>query len=149
MNRSDTNLKASRHSTFWVLAPAALAALGVLGCAKQQAAPQPRPAIPVVVGTVRQKAMPVQVIAVGHVEAFSTVSIEAQVPSQLLSVHFREGDFVRKGQLLLTLAPRPYELLLPRPRAPPPAIKQLLRITAFRRSGTPSFSPKESCHPHR
>ena len=117
MNRSDTNLKASRHSTFWVLAPAALAALGVLGCAKQQAAPQPRPAIPVVVGTVRQKAMPVQVIAVGHVEAFSTVSIEAQVPSQLLSVHFREGDFVRKGQLLLTLDPRPYEAALAQAKA--------------------------------
>jgi multidrug efflux system membrane fusion protein len=87
------------------------------GCAKQQAAPQPRAAIPVVVGTVKQKAMPVEVLAVGHVEAYSTVSIEAQVPGQLLDVHFKEGDFVHKGQLLLTLDPRPYEAALAQAKA--------------------------------
>jgi multidrug efflux system membrane fusion protein len=87
------------------------------GCAKQQAAPQPRAAIPVVVGTVKLKAVPVEVIAVGHVEAYSTVSIEAQVPGQLLEVHFQEGDFVHKGQLLLTLDRRPYEAALAQAKA--------------------------------
>jgi multidrug efflux system membrane fusion protein len=102
-----------------MLAPAALAALGVLafGCAKQQAAPQPRAPIPVVVGTVIQKAMPVEVVAVGNAEAYSTVSIKAQVPGQLMEVHFKEGDFVRKGQLLLTLDPRPYEAALAQAKA--------------------------------
>src|ERR1700687_3358825 len=111
MTRSHTNLKICRRYAQWTLAPAALAALGVLvsGCAKQQAAPQARPAISVVLRTVKQKPMPVEVVAVGNVEAYSTVSIKAQVPGQLLDVHFRAGDFVRKGQLLLTLAPRPYE----------------------------------------
>jgi multidrug efflux system membrane fusion protein len=89
----------------------------VSGCAKQQAAPQPRAAIPVVVGTVKIKAMPVEVMAVGHVEAYSTVSIEAQVSGQLLDVHFKEGDFVHKGQLLLTLDPRPYEAALAQAKA--------------------------------
>src|ERR1700687_2923960 len=119
MTRSHSNLKVCWRYTQWTLAPAALAVLGVLasGCAKQQAAPQPRPAIPVVVGTVKLKAMPVEVIAVGHVEAYTTVSIEAQVPGQLLDVHFREGDFVRKGQLLLTLDPRPYEAALAQAKA--------------------------------
>jgi multidrug efflux system membrane fusion protein len=100
-------------------APAAIVVLSVLasGCAKQQAAPQPRPAIPVVVGTVTQKAMPVEVTAVGNVEAYSTVSIKAQVPGQLLDVHFTEGDFVRKGQLLLTLDQRPYEAALAQAKA--------------------------------
>jgi multidrug efflux system membrane fusion protein len=113
------NLKERRPSTWRILAPAALASLGVLasGCTKQQAAPQPRAAIPVVVGTVKIKAMPVEVIAVGHVEPVSTVSIEAQVPGQLLDVHFKEGDFVRKGQLLLTLDPRPYEAALSQAKA--------------------------------
>jgi len=108
-----------RRISTWTLAPAALAVLGVLvsGCAKQQAAPQPRAAIPVVVGTVKIKAMPVEVVAVGHVEAYSTVSIEAQVPGQLLDVHFKEGDFVHKGQLLLTLDPRPYEAALAQAKA--------------------------------
>jgi multidrug efflux system membrane fusion protein len=100
------------------VAPAALAFLGVLaGCAKQQAAPQPRAPIPVVVGSVKIKSMPVQVNAVGHVEPYSTVSIEAQVPGQLLAVHFKEGDFVHKGQLLLTLDPRPYEAALAQAKA--------------------------------
>jgi multidrug efflux system membrane fusion protein len=69
------------------------------------------------VGTVKIKAMPVEVIAIGHVEPVSTVSIEAQVPGQLLDVHFKEGDFVRKGQLLLTLDPRPYEAALSQAKA--------------------------------
>src|ERR1700680_3319555 len=114
MTRSHTKLKAGRRYARRTLPLAALAALGVLvsGCAKQQAAPQPRAAIPVVVGTVKLKAMPVQVVLVGHVEPFSTVSIEAQVPGQLLDVHFKEGDFVRKGQLLITLDKRPYEAAL-------------------------------------
>ncbi len=119
MTRSHRKLRVSRRYPRGTLAPAALAALGVLasGCAKQQAAPQPRAAIPVVVGTVKQKAMPVEVLAVGHVEAYSTVSIEAQVPGQLLDVHFKEGDFVHKGQLLLTLDPRPYEAALAQAKA--------------------------------
>jgi multidrug efflux system membrane fusion protein len=102
-----------------MLASTAMVALGALasGCAKQQAAPQPRPAIPVVVGTVTRKSMPVEVAAVGNVEAYSTVSIKAQVPGQLLEVHFQEGDFVRKGQLLLTLDHRPYEAALAQAKA--------------------------------
>jgi multidrug efflux system membrane fusion protein len=43
------------------------------------------------------------------VEPISTVAIKAQISGQLLEVHFREGDFVRKGQLLFTIDPRPYE----------------------------------------
>ena len=119
MTRSHTNLKICWRYARWALAPAALAALGVFAssCAKQQAAPQPRAAIPVVVGTVKQKAMPVEVNAVGHVEAYSTVSIEAQVPGQLLDVHFKEGDFVHKGQLLITLDKRPYEAALAQAKA--------------------------------
>jgi multidrug efflux system membrane fusion protein len=61
--------------------------------------------------------MPVEVVAVGNAEAYSTVSIKAQVPGQLLNVHFNEGDFVRKGQLLLTLDPRPYEAALAQAKA--------------------------------
>src|SRR3984893_15589454 len=119
MTRPHTSSIEFRRRIGWILAPTALAALSMMasGCAKQQAAPQPRAAIPVVVGTVKLKAVPVEVIAVGHVEPFSTVSIEAQVPGQLLDVHFQEGDFVHKGQLLLTLDRRPYEAALAQAKA--------------------------------
>jgi len=65
-------------------------------------------AIPVTVSKVTQRAMPVQLAAIGNVGGY-TVSVEAQVAGELLDVHFKEGDFVHKGQLLFTIDPRPYE----------------------------------------
>jgi len=79
------------------------------GCTAKRAAAPPSPGIPVVVGRVVQKAMPVEVSSVGNVESISTVAIKAQVSGELLQVHFKEGDFVRKGQLLFTIDPRPFE----------------------------------------
>src|ERR1700727_2908708 len=75
------------------------AILGLVGCAKQQAAPPPTAAVSVVVGKVSQDTVPVQITAIGNVEAYSTVSIKAQVSGELVGVHFTEGDFVHKGQL--------------------------------------------------
>jgi multidrug efflux system membrane fusion protein len=60
--------------------------------------------------------MPVQITAIGNVGAY-TVSVEAQVAGELLEVHFREGDFVHKGQLLFTIDPRPYEASLAQAQA--------------------------------
>jgi multidrug efflux system membrane fusion protein len=51
------------------------------------------------------------------VDAFSTVSIRSQIAGQLLEVHFNDGDFVRKGQLLLTIDPRPYQAALAQAKA--------------------------------
>jgi multidrug efflux system membrane fusion protein len=83
--------------------------LAASGCSKEQAAPAPRLAvIPVTVSKVTQRAMPVQLAAIGNVGGY-TVSVEAQVAGELLDVHFKEGDFVHKGQLLFTIDPRPYE----------------------------------------
>lgn len=87
------------------------------GCSKQQAAPPPRAtAVPVVVAKVSQKAMPVQLTAIGNVGSYS-VSVRAQVAGELLEVHFKEGDSVQKGQLLFTIDPRPYEAALAQAQA--------------------------------
>lgn len=87
------------------------------GCSKEQAAPAPQATpIPVIVSKVTQKAMPVQLTAIGNVGGY-TVSIEAQVSGELLDVHFKEGDFVREGQLLFTIDPRPYEAAVARTQA--------------------------------
>ena len=91
--------------------------LAASGCSKEQAAPAPRvAAIPVTVSKVTQRAMPVQLTAIGNVGGY-TVSVEAQVAGELLEVHFKEGDFVHKGQLLFTIDPRPYEAALARTQA--------------------------------
>ena len=91
--------------------------LAVSGCSKQQAAPPPRvTSVPVVVAKVTQRAMPVQLTAIGNVGSYS-VSVRAQVAGELLEVHFKEGDFVQKGQLLFTIDPRPYEAALAQAQA--------------------------------
>jgi multidrug efflux system membrane fusion protein len=71
-----------------------------------------REAVPVLVATSVQKTVPVQVRAVGNVEAFSTASIKSQVTGVLTKVHFTEGQNVKKGQLLFTIDPRPLEAAL-------------------------------------
>ena len=60
--------------------------------------------------------MPVQLTAIGNVGGY-TVSVEAQVAGELLDVHFQEGGFVHKGQLLFTIDPRPYEAALAQAQA--------------------------------
>lgn len=71
-----------------------------------------RGAVPVLVATATQKAMPVQIRAVGNVEAYSTVSVKSQVTGVLTQAHFKEGQDVKKGQLLFTIDPRPLEAVL-------------------------------------
>jgi multidrug efflux system membrane fusion protein len=70
------------------------------------------PLVPVKVAVAALKAVPVQIRAVGTVEAYATVSIKSRVDGQLVGVHFREGQDVKKGDLLFTIDPRPYEAAL-------------------------------------
>ena len=68
--------------------------------------------VPVTVATAVQKNVPVQIRAVGNVEPFSTVSIKSQVTGVIMQAHFKEGQDVKKGQLLFTIDPRPLEAAL-------------------------------------
>jgi multidrug efflux system membrane fusion protein len=120
MDRHFTVLARSRSKSRverGLLAAFLLTVLVAAGCSKQQAAPPPRVlAIPVVVAKVTQRAMPVQLTAIGNVEAYS-VSVRAQVAGELLDTHFKEGEFVQKDQLLFTIDPRPYEAALAQAQA--------------------------------
>jgi multidrug efflux system membrane fusion protein len=69
----------------------------------------PPPAVPVGVTAVEQKVVPLQVLAVGNVQAYTTVGVKSQVAGQILTVHFKEGDEVKRGDLLFTIDPRPLE----------------------------------------
>jgi multidrug efflux system membrane fusion protein len=66
-------------------------------------------AVPVVTASAVQKDVPIEIEAIGNVEAYETVAVRAQVTGQLTDVHFREGDFVKKGDLLFSLDRRPFE----------------------------------------
>jgi membrane fusion protein, multidrug efflux system len=100
------------------IAAALLAAvLGMAGCSESpaggaQARPTPAPAVPVGVATAEQRSVPVQVITVGNVQAYTTVGVKSQVAGQIQQVHFIEGQEVKRGDLLFTIDPRPLEAAL-------------------------------------
>ena len=66
-------------------------------------------AVPVVVATVMLKDVPVNIDVIGNVEAYSTISLKAQVGGQLIKSYFQEGDYVKSGDPLFTIDPRPYQ----------------------------------------
>jgi len=69
-------------------------------------------AVPVMVGMVIQKAVPVQIRVIGNVQAYSTVTVKLIVGGEISQVHFTEGQDVKKGELLFTIDPRPLEAAL-------------------------------------
>jgi len=73
--------------------------------------------VPVTVAQVVQKSMPIEIRVIGSVEAYSVVSVHAQITGQLTAVNFKEGDDVQKGQVLFTLDKRPLEAALQQARA--------------------------------
>ena len=75
------------------------------------------PAVPVAVGTVLRKAMPIEISVIGAAEPFSSVAIRAQTTGQLIKVNFTEGDDVMAGQVLFTLDRRPLEAALQQAQA--------------------------------
>ena len=95
-----------------------IAALAACSGKEQQTAVNPaQMTVPVVVGKAVKKEMPVQLHAVGTVEAVSTVLVKPQAGGLLLAVHFTEGQDVRKGDLLFTIDKRPYEAALAQAQA--------------------------------
>src|SRR5437870_4038887 len=70
------------------------------------------PAVPVTVAFVAQETVPIELRAIGNVEAYSTVALKARVDGQIVEVNFREGQPVRKGAVLFRIDPRPYEAAL-------------------------------------
>ena len=105
----------TRNAVFQTSSAVVLLMVFVLGCGSKdavQAAKPPASGAPVKVATVTSRTMPVELQAIGNVEAISTVSIKAQISGQLMTVHFREGDFVKKGQLLFTIDRAPFEAAL-------------------------------------
>ena len=89
-----------------------VAAVLLVGCGSKAAPPPSAPPVPVTTASVVQKDVPIQVRAIGSVEAFSNVTVKTQVTGELTGVFFKEGDDVKKGQLLFTLDKRALEATL-------------------------------------
>ncbi|MFA7339122.1 MAG: efflux RND transporter periplasmic adaptor subunit [Candidatus Obscuribacterales bacterium] len=68
--------------------------------------------VPVLVAVSGEQALPIELRSIGNVAPFSVVNITPQVGGQLLKVHFNQGEFVKKGQLLFQIDPRSYQASL-------------------------------------
>jgi membrane fusion protein, multidrug efflux system len=70
------------------------------------------PAIPVAVTPAEQQDFPVYLSGLGSVQASNTVSLKSRVDGQIVQIAFKEGQFVKQGELLLVIDPRPYQVQL-------------------------------------
>ncbi len=89
-----------------------LLACAVLSAACAKKVPPPAPSVPVTVGVVERRAVPYELAATGTVEPIQTVSVQPQVSGPIVRIAFREGQDVRKGQVLFELDPRPFQAAL-------------------------------------
>jgi multidrug efflux system membrane fusion protein len=90
-----------------------LSSLALLpACKGKKEAPKPPPPVPVLSAKAVTKDVPVTIKAIGMGEAFSTVSVKSLAAGEVIRVHFREGQDVKKGEVLFSIDPRPLKAAL-------------------------------------
>ncbi len=102
--------------TVKIVAASALMAAALYGCSSRSEAQAP-PAPSVTVAVPLVQAVQDWDEFTGRFEATQSVEVRARVGGYISGVHFRDGDFVRRGQLLFSLDPRPAQAALASARA--------------------------------
>jgi membrane fusion protein, multidrug efflux system len=74
-------------------------------------------AIPVAVATAERRDVPVFLEGLGSVQAYNTVSLKSRIDGQIVQIAFKEGQFVKQGDLLIVIDPRPYQVQLEQAQA--------------------------------
>ena len=102
----------TRNSRPAVLVVALAVAALLTACGKTKAGPPVDSAAPVVVAAAMQRDIPLDVKAVGTVEAYSNVQVKSMIAGEITKEGFAEGQDVRRGDLLFVIDPRPYQAAL-------------------------------------
>ncbi len=104
-----------RSPRFPLILVACFLFLTAVACSKKEAPPPPPPEV--MVAEVVQKDVPIYIELVGATLGSEDVEIRARVEGYLVSINFTEGSFVRKGQLLYKLDPKPFEVAIDQAKA--------------------------------
>jgi multidrug efflux system membrane fusion protein len=93
--------------------------LGLRGAdpAKARSGAKGPSAVPVSVAAAERRDVPVYLTGLGTITAFNTVIVRTRVDGQIVQVAFREGQEVQKGDLLVVVDPRPFEVQLSQAQA--------------------------------
>jgi len=97
------------------LLPILLAGLLLFGCGKEEKVQPQAPIVEVV--EVAQKDVPVYAEWVGTLDGTVNATIRAQVQGYLIKQNYKEGDFVKKDQVLFEIDPREYQAALDQARS--------------------------------
>ena len=68
--------------------------------------------VPVVVGVVEKKDVPIYFYGIGTMQAFNVVTVRTRVDGQIHQIAFKEGQDMKKGDLLVVVDPRPFQAAL-------------------------------------
>lgn len=116
------SVRPARRRSYWWLWLLIFAGIGYGGwrfyqrskanqdAAKKAQAARANRSTSVVTAPVRRGDIPVYLRGLGSVTAFNTVTVKSRVDGQLVQVAFKEGQFVNKGDLLVQIDPRPYQV---------------------------------------
>jgi len=74
--------------------------------------PGPPAPVPVIAMTVQQRDFPIVLTGIGNVTALNSATVRSMVTEQILSIDFKDGQFVNKGELLAQLDPSTYQAQL-------------------------------------
>ncbi len=76
------------------------------------ATPEPTPPVPVIATTVQQHEFPIVLTGIGNVTALNTATVRSMVTEQIVSIDFKDGQFVKKGEILAQLDPSTFQAQL-------------------------------------
>jgi multidrug efflux system membrane fusion protein len=76
------------------------------------AVPEPPPPVPIIAATVQKQKFPIVVTGIGNVAALNSATVRSMVTEQIISIDFKDGQYVKKGQLLAQLDPSTFQAQL-------------------------------------
>jgi multidrug efflux system membrane fusion protein len=89
----------------------------IAGCGSKAQQSFDRPPSPVQVASAISQDVPTYLEAIGKTVAREVVAIQPQVSGRITKIHFIDGANVKKGQMLFTIDPRPFEANLKQAQA--------------------------------